>query len=81
MKTAKDVEFTLKEYTVEEYDRDMKDLLKSKGLTNAVKVYCDKIDEETRSTGYIMHRTVQEYLCDILYLVELSEGKNDSKNK
>ena len=69
----KTVDFGLREYTNEKYTEDMKNLLDEKGLKESVKVYLDKIDEEVSSTGYIMHRTVQEYLCDILYLVELVE--------
>ena len=66
-------EITLKEYTHEEYETDMRKLLVEKGLKGAVKEYLDKIDEEVSGTRYIMHRTVQEYLCDVLYLVELYE--------
>ena len=67
--------FDLKEYTIGEYKADMQKLLSEKGLRDAVKVYIDKIDEEVEisGVGYVMHRTVQEYLCDILYLIELSE--------
>ena len=68
-------EITLKEYTQEEYEADMKKLLTEKGLKGAVKEYLDKIDEEVSGTRYIMHRAVQEYLCDVLYLVELYEKR------
>ena len=65
----------LKEYTQEQYKADMQKLLTEKGLKDAVQIYADKINEEVSGTGYVMHRTVQEYLCDILYLIELSGGE------
>ena len=61
----------LREYTKEEYKADMKKLLEEKGLYEAVKVYCDKIDEVAGNWGYVDHRDIQEFLCDILYLIEL----------
>lgn len=61
----------LREYTEEEYKADMQKLLAEKGLYNAVKVYCDKIDEVASNLGYLGHRDIQEYLCDILCLIEL----------
>ena len=69
---------TLKEYTQEEYESDMMKLLKEKGLSKAVKKYADKIDQECRDINlrYIPHRTIQEYLCDILFLCEKYEKEN-----
>lgn len=63
-------ELTIKEYTKEEYERDLKNLLCDKGLKGAVKEYCDKINEEVSGTGYIIHSTVQEFLNDILNLID-----------
>ena len=61
----------LREYTKDEYKADMQKLLEEKGLYNAVKIYCDKIDEVASDFGYISHRDIQEFLCDILYLIEI----------
>ena len=63
-------EFNLKEYTQEEYEADMKKLLAEKGLYDAVKVYCDKINDVASNLSYVEHRDIQEFLCDILYLIE-----------
>ena len=68
-------EYTLREYTQEEYEADMKKLLKDKGLHGAVEVYTDEINEVTSCLSYVGHRSVQEALCDILYLIQLSEEK------
>ena len=62
--------FTLREYTQEEYEADMDKLLKEKGLYGAVKVYCDKINEVAEGLSYVPHRDIQEFLCNILYLIE-----------
>lgn len=69
---------TLKEYTQEEYESDMMKLLEKKGLSKAVKKYADKIDQECRYMGvpYLTQRSVQEYLCDILFLCEKYEKEN-----
>ena len=53
----------------------MERLLKDYGLRNAVKLYLDKMDEETSMCGYVTHRMVQELGCDILFLIELEEKK------
>ena len=68
----------IKEYTQEEYESDMMKLLKEKGLSKAVKEYVDKIDQECRyeCVNYLKHITVQEYLCDILFLCEKYEKEN-----
>ena len=65
----------IKEYTPEQYRADMQKLLEEKGLKGAVEVYCDKIDEIERCLSYISHREIQEYLCDILFLIELDKGE------
>ena len=59
------------EMTPEEYHDDMRKKLKEKGLREAVKEYCDKIDDAVSGTNYEVHRSVQEYLCDIQTLIEL----------
>ena len=65
------MEFTLREYTKEEYKADMQKLLSEKGLYGAVEFYCDKINDVTKDLSYLQRREIQEYLCDILYLVEM----------
>ena len=70
-------DFTLKEYTQEEYDSDMKKLLKEKGLHDAVEGICDKINSVSSVLRYPAHREIQELMCDILYLIELSEANKE----
>lgn len=67
--------YTLREYTQEEYEADMQKLLTEKGLRDAVEKYCDRINDVSSALGYVQHREVQECLCDILYLIELDKGK------
>ncbi len=63
--------FNLVEYTEEEYKADMQKLLAEKGLHDAVEVYCDKINEVAGVLSYLPHRDIQEFLSDILYLIDL----------
>ncbi len=67
--------FSLKEYTPEEYERDMRKLLSEKGLHGAVETYADLIESLMHdiNAGYLTIATVQEYLCDILYLIDLDK--------
>lgn len=79
-------EFTLKEYTSEEYEKDMKELLEEKGLREAVKQYLDAINSEAIRLRYLQCRSIQEYLCDIDYLIELymkevNNGKDTGSNR
>lgn len=67
-------DYTLKLYTREEYQTDMQKLLNDKGLYDAVKQYCDEIDEYASALSYTGHRGVQECLENILYLVEQREA-------
>lgn len=67
----------LREYPQEEYEQDMKTLLAEKGLSGAVKIYADKINEEVADAGYVLHRTVQEYLYDIIFLAQEEERRSD----
>ena len=66
-------EFTLKEYTQEEYKADMQKILKEKGLHDAVEKYCDDINSYASALSYTGHRGVQECLCDILFLIDLDK--------
>lgn len=76
-------EFTLKEYTSEEYEKDMKELLEEKGLRGAVKEYLDAINSEATRLRYLQCRSIQECLCDISYLIDLyiEEEENGKKNR
>lgn len=67
----------LKEYPQEEYEAEMRTLLAEKGLFSAIKVYTDKINEAVTGTSYVTLRTVQEYLCDILFLAQEAERRTD----
>ena len=73
-------DFTLREYTQEEYDADMKKLLSKLGLHSAVENICDEINDITSVLGYVGHRTVQEYLCDILYIIDLYVAQQKASN-
>lgn len=67
-------DFILKEYTKEEYDHDMRQELTEKGLYKAVKDILDDMMEANNYFGYIHFATMSEFACDILKLIELSEG-------
>ena len=72
-------EYTLKEYTREEYIADMRKLLQVKGLRGAVEDYCDRINSLASVLSYLPHREVQECLCDIIELIEINEeAKGDA---
>lgn len=68
------------EYTKEEEIADMQKLLNQKGFAGAVEFYCDKVDEVASQLSYLPHRDIQEYLCDIMKVVELYES-NTNNNK
>lgn len=72
-------QFDLREYTQEEYTADMQKLLAEKGLRDAVKKYCDKIDDIASGLSYVPHRDIQEFLCDILFLIELDKAGSEKK--
>lgn len=64
-------------FTLEEYASDMKKLLKEKGLHNAVEGICDRTNTVSSVLRYPAHREIQELMCDILYLIELSEANKE----
>ena len=68
------MEYTLREYTQEEYEADMRKELAETSLYNCVQLRCDLIDDECRNQQmkYIPHMTIQEFMCEILDLIELS---------
>ncbi len=69
--------FSLVEYTEKEYRTDMQKLLAEKGLHDAVEIYCDKINEVACVLTYVPHRHIQEFLCDILYLIDLDKEQTN----
>lgn len=68
-------DYVLKEYTQEEREADMYKELAETSLYNCVKLRCDLIDDEcvSQQMGYISHRCIQEFMCEILDLIELSD--------
>ena len=76
-------EFTLREYSSKEYKKDMKKLLKEKGLKKAVNIYLNDINSEAVGLRYLKCRAIQEHLCDISYLIDLyiEEEENGKKNR
>ena len=66
-------DFTLKEYTQDEYKADMQKLLEEKGLYKAVEDKCDRINSLASILRYLQHREIQELMCDILILIELDK--------
>lgn len=68
-----DIEYTLREYTQEEYEADMRKAIKEKGLYEVVKGFCEEIDYETKERDYLTHRHIQELLNDILNAIKLGD--------
>lgn len=68
--------FELREYSNEEYMRDMRKRVEDKGLKGSVEEVLDNIVHETSGMPYIPSRNVQEWANDILTLIDISEGKN-----
>lgn len=75
------VDFTLREYTKEEYEADMKKILEEKGLYRAVKEIGDQINEDASDLSYLLHRDIQEKLCDILNLIKLDMKSREEELK
>lgn len=67
------VEFTIRKYSEEEYEQELKNKLKEKGLYDSVKDILDKIVDNNRGLGYLHFALIAELSCDILKLIELSE--------
>ena len=68
-------DFTLKEYTQDEYNADLKQLLNEKGLHDAVEGICDRINSITSILDYLKHREIQELLCKILDLIDMDRNE------
>lgn len=73
---AKNKEFTIKVYTQKQYDKEMRELLKEKGLHGAVEEFTDKINDIAVNWGYVAHMDVVEFLNDILFLIDIHEVDN-----
>ena len=69
----KEVKFTLREVSHEEYIGGLRKELDSVGLYKTVEKRCDEINDICSSLGYIMHRSIQEQLVEILDLLEENE--------
>ncbi|MBQ0112400.1 MAG: hypothetical protein KBT03_04640 [Bacteroidales bacterium] len=69
-------EYTLREYTQEEYEADLRSELENTSLYNTIKLRCDLINDEcvNQQMGYIPHGTIQELMCEILNLIEIKEN-------
>ena len=67
-------EINFRKYKQKEYKENLEKLLADKGLQDAVRFFCDKINDDVSSCGYIVHMSVIEHMNDILHLIELSEG-------
>jgi len=72
-----DIEYTLREYTQEEYEADMRKAIEEKGLYEVVEGFCEEIDYECKDRDYLTHRHIQELLNDILNAIKLKEQKNE----
>ena len=70
-------DFTLKEYTQEEYNADLKQLLDEKGLHDAVEGICDRINSIASVLDYLKHREIQELLCEILDLIDMDRSEEE----
>ena len=64
-------EFTIGLISPEEYTSNLRKELETDGLYKAVEKRCDEINEECRGMGYVQHRTIQEWLGEILDLINL----------
>lgn len=68
-----DIEYTLREYTQEEYEADMRKAIEEKGLYEVVECFCEEIDYECKDRDYLTHRHIQELLNNILNAIKLKE--------
>ena len=72
----------LREYNPEEYKADMEKLIKILGFKRAVKVYCDRINDVLPDDlPYGIITSIQEDICNILFLCDLKESVNESTEK
>lgn len=64
-------ELTNRGMSLEEYTSRLRKELKTDGLYKAVEKRCTEINEECNDMGYVQHRTIQEWLIEILDLIIL----------
>lgn len=64
-------EFTIRGISPKEYTGNLRKELETDGLYKAVEKRCDEINEECSDMGYVRHRTIQEWLDEILDLINL----------
>lgn len=72
------VEFTIRKYSEEEYEQELKNKLKEKGLYDSVEDILNEIVDSNRGFGYLHFALMAELSCDILKLIELSEVRNET---
>ena len=68
-------EYTIKNYTYEQRQADLKQELKRDGLCMAVARRLDEIDQEAHALGYMGYGTVQEKSIEIMELLMLDENE------
>jgi len=73
------IEFTIRDVPYEEYIGNLKSEIINDGLYEAVKKRCDQINHECKNMGYIQHRTIQEWLSEMLDLLKLREYEEDDQ--
>ena len=67
-------EIKLREYPREEYLADIQKELDENGLYESVSKRCDEINEESAQLPYVAHRSIQEWMCEILDLIRLARS-------
>lgn len=64
----------LKTLAYSEHIEKLKSELKENGLHLSIKKRCDSINNECYGMNYIVHREIQELLCEILELIKIEVG-------
>lgn len=77
MKETYDFDFTIKEYTKEEYEDNLKVKLKRNGLYKSVEEILNDIIDENRRFSYAHFSLIAEWCCDILSLIKLADKENE----
>lgn len=65
------IEFKLRTVSPTEYRNSLRKEIEENGLYKAVEKRCDEINKECCDMGYVQHRTIQEWLNEILDLINL----------
>lgn len=69
-------DFKLVSMTQDEIDKELDEEITMHGLRGSVCRRCNNINELASDTGYLCHREIQEYLNEILRLIELYGKRN-----